>query len=645
MDDLKLIALKVESFKGCVMRDVRFDGRNAVISGRNGTGKTTHYDALCWLLFGKDAAGNMPDGKEFRIMPEADGQVAHGVMPTVEATLAVNGEEVVLRREYAEIWTKPRGAAEAVLSGHETRSYIDGVLKGDRAYKSYIASTVDERLFRLLAHVSAFCTMKDADRRALLFEMCETESDLALMTRDARFAALAGAIGKRTIEDYKSVLRADRRKLNNQLDELPVRIDECTKGMEAHVDEDFSHLAADLSELEAREQALHAEIARIENNTAAADADVQLRGLRADLRTLEAENDAHRRSQEIPVVDARPGLRRTLDELTGKLAEAKRERDRRRASVTQAELRLDEYRDAWKKAAAEQCRDAACPTCGQKLPPAQAAKVRAQFEDQKTARLSGLQKDSDRVKDGIRMDAEQIERLERRITELEGEIAQTQTALQTAAAPEEPGIEDLPDYAARKAQLMSAISATEATVHELGKDAARRASGLRLRMEEVRAGIRTLQAKQAARDNMEAARARMEAYRAQQREVSGRLDRVDRLIFDCEEFVRYKAEQVTAAINAKFGRLRFRLFDQQINGGLRDCCDILYDGKPYGTISDGEKIKAGLDAVASLSAYYGVRVPLFVDRAESVTDRPRIDTQMIWLKVTEEEELTYEFEG
>ena len=37
--------------------------------GRNGQGKTSIYDALCWLLTGKDARGNQPESEGFEIKP------------------------------------------------------------------------------------------------------------------------------------------------------------------------------------------------------------------------------------------------------------------------------------------------------------------------------------------------------------------------------------------------------------------------------------------------------------------------------------------------------------------------------------------------------------------------------------------------
>ena len=122
------------------------------------------------------------------------------------------------------------------------------------------------------------------------------------------------------------------------------------------------------------------------------------------------------------------------------------------------------------------------------------------------------------------------------------------------------------------------------------------------------------------------------------------MDKLDALLALCEEFTRYKVQSITDAINSHFGRVRFRLFREQINGGLDDCCDVMMDGKPYGSLSDGEKVKAGMDIISTLSRFYGIKMPLFIDRAESVTDMPRADMQMIQLVVRENQKLEVEIQ-
>ena len=59
------------------------------------------------------------------------------------------------------------------------------------------------------------------------------------------------------------------------------------------------------------------------------------------------------------------------------------------------------------------------------------------------------------------------------------------------------------------------------------------------------------------------------------------------------------------------------------------------NGIPYASLNNGAKINAGIDIVRTLSDYYGVKVPLFIDNAESVTEIMDADTQVICLSVSE----------
>ena len=90
-------------------------------------------------------------------------------------------------------------------------------------------------------------------------------------------------------------------------------------------------------------------------------------------------------------------------------------------------------------------------------------------------------------------------------------------------------------------------------------------------------------------------------------------------------------------MNASFRVVQFRLFRKQVNGGLTDCCDVMVDGVPYGSLNNAARINAGIDVIRTLSRFYGVSVPLFIDNAESVVSLADAGGQMIRLVVAGEE--------
>ena len=73
---------------------------------------------------------------------------------------------------------------------------------------------------------------------------------------------------------------------------------------------------------------------------------------------------------------------------------------------------------------------------------------------------------------------------------------------------------------------------------------------------------------------------------------------------------------------------------------------MVYDGIPYISVNNGMKINLGIDIINTLSMAYGVRVPLFVDNAESVTNLETCGSQIIRLVVSEnDKELRVNYEN
>ena len=109
---------------------------------------------------------------------------------------------------------------------------------------------------------------------------------------------------------------------------------------------------------------------------------------------------------------------------------------------------------------------------------------------------------------------------------------------------------------------------------------------------------------------------------------------MDKQLFLCEEYARYKVRYVEDTINRKFRFTCWKLFEEQVNGGLNDCCEATYDGVPYAALNNGMRINIGVDVISAIADHFGMKVPLVIDNAESVTSLMHIDTQVIRLVVS-----------
>ena len=171
-------------------------------------------------------------------------------------------------------------------------------------------------------------------------------------------------------------------------------------------------------------------------------------------------------------------------------------------------------------------------------------------------------------------------------------------------------------------------------------------SNLQRQIAEVRAQISQQMEIISKESLLEYSRKRVEELKEDAKNAAQCLEAIEGMLFLIDEYSRYKTKFVEDSINSLFRIARFRLFREQANGGIEDRCDVVYDGIPYISVNNGMKINLGIDIINTLSTAYGVRVPLFVDNAESVTKLEKCGSQIIRLVVSEnDKELRVNYEN
>lgn len=636
MRTIKILSLEMENFKGCAHRRLELDGRGITICGENGCGKTTHYDAVCWVLFGKDSHGNTPgERSDFQIKPHG----LRGKMPTVTLTLEVDGAAVTLKKVYRERWEKQRGSPDARFAGNTTECWIDGTPKKESDYRAYIAAIAPEETWRLLTDVYWFCRdMPWRERRAMLFDLCAVRGDAELLAEKPEFAPLQAALGRQTLDECRARLRSDRAKANKALEALPIRIDECSRSAADFAGLDFAALRMELDRKTAERDAAQAKLAEIVHDAAIEKASLRWERAQNALAALENENTAYRQAQTARQEDPRAALLREKSQALRALDGQAQTREREQAAAATAETRLQSYQTRLDAIAQEEWTyDPICPHCGQQMPENKLEEARAAFQANRAAREKTLREDAELIRSDLAARQARLAALDRELTALRAQFGEITLKLEALPAVEKAEPVDLPDYGDRKAALCSELDAAESELHRLRTDRASLENGLRGQAAALERELDTIRTQLAKEKLLEQARARMEQYEAERQTVRAEVERIDRLLYLSDEFTRYKSERITEAVNGLFDTLRFRLFTPQVNGGLAECCDALLDGKPYGTVSDGEKVKLGLDAICGLSRALGLCVPLFIDGAESVTGLPKMPMQTVRMAVREGE--------
>lgn len=637
--DIRLKQLHMENFKCHKALTLYFGGENASIYGDNATGKTSVYDALTWLLFGKDSAGNGEKNIEIKPLDSAGNVKDHQAVTEVEAVLLADGEEISLKRTYQEVWSTKRGSSEATYDGNTSEYYVDGVPCKANAYKAKVTELVDEEQFRLLTTVSYFPDkLPWQKRREALFSLFGALDDRQIMETDQRFAPLMEVMGKLPLEDFKKVVTQKRKGFLATRNEVPARISECEKTISDLSGLDFDGAEAQLSILNARRDSLNAELLAIQQNTAVQRKEIELKKAKLDVEAIERDNAAYRATQQ----SALPSISTMDEELRrarSSLDTAKRSLEMRIRDIQKCDELISTARDKWRQINAEQftAKDV-CPTCGQRLPENQIQGSIAAFEADKKRRCDELVNLSQSYKADKGYFQKEEQETRQYIQEFEANIREIEDRIRTAKdISSKTAIADMPDYAEKKSAALDAVTAIGAELTKLKEDASSAASGLKSRMSEVKAEIDRVSGIAGLRNAYEYAQRRIQELREDAQAAAENLSQLDKLLYLMEEFSRYKASFVENGINDKFRIARFRLFREQANGGVEDRCDVVYDGVPYIGLNNGMKINVGIDIINTLSRAYGVTVPLFVDNAESVTNLEKCGCQVVRLVVSDKD--------
>ena len=110
-----------------------------------------------------------------------------------------------------------------------------------------------------------------------------------------------------------------------------------------------------------------------------------------------------------------------------------------------------------------------------------------------------------------------------------------------------------------------------------------------------------------------------------------------------EQFIRLRAMDLEESINSHFEVVRWKLFDIQVNGGVKACCEATADNDngvfvEYGAnLNDGRRIQAGVDIANAVSKATGVTSPIWIDGAGELTRELHTGQQCIRLYASQED--------
>ena len=124
--------------------------------------------------------------------------------------------------------------------------------------------------------------------------------------------------------------------------------------------------------------------------------------------------------------------------------------------------------------------------------------------------------------------------------------------------------------------------------------------------------------------------------KAAEKKIAERIAELERLEFAAAAYTKADIEAVEAAINSRFDLVRWRMYEQTIEGADVETCVATIDGVPFNSLNSAGQVLAGLDIIRTFCRYYGATAPVFIDNAESISQTDfALDSQVIRLQVVE----------
>ncbi|MFW5916568.1 MAG: AAA family ATPase [Bacteroidota bacterium] len=651
---IKLLSLEIKNFQGCKELAVEPDGEDMLITGENETGKTTIFNAFYWLFFNKNAKGQST--QKFDIKPlDEDNEPIHGLETTVKGTLQVDDSQLTLEKIYKEVWRKKRGSNEKKFDGHTTDYYVSGAPVKKSEYEERIAELGEEKLFKLLTDPLYFNTQLHwRERRDILLQLQEI-TDEDIFNEDEKLKEVTEILIEDDVEKTKKALREKMNRLNDNIEQLPVRIDEVNENLPDVSELDWKEIEQEITDLKAEKKEKEQELARASEGGAVAEKKKKVSELETEMLQIKNSYTAKYEKKIAGAKEKRTTAEDDLREIRSEIKQKKRDKKDISQEIKSAKNKIEKLKNKWYELQEEKEQLQAkefpkeehdtCPTCNRPLPPGQIEEARQQFNQRKAEEIEEL---IDRQRE-INRDGKQIEQHIGELEKTSGKIDREIEKLQKKAADLEEQIDKIKDeinelqdkgkaykkdfeYQKKQAEIKS----LKEQIEKLQKGNSDELKSIEAEINELEIEIEYKQNLLSQIKSYNRGQKRIDELKDKEEELAEKYEELERQYYLCEQYEKTRAELLEDQVNDLFELAEFKLFEEQINGGIKPTCQTLHKGVPYNTgLNDGNRILVGLDIINTLSEHFDFRAPVFIDNCESVTHELESESQLIKLKAVE----------
>ena len=642
--EIKLMRMKLRNFKGIKDLKIDFKGKNTNIYGANATGKTTIFDAFKWVFFNKDSSNRT----KFSIKTlDKDNKPIHFLEHEVEVVLNVDGVNTTFKKMYSENWVKHRGQEEQELSSHENKYWIDDVPVMQKEYNERVNKLIPEALFKMITDPLYFNeTMSEDERKTVLMNIANINTnDEEIMSGYEEYKPILDNLNGRTINDYTKVLKEGIKKLNEQKAQIPIRIDELSKGLITNDETDYTKLENEKNDLNKQLDSIDEELTNVQmiaqNNMKKVEELTRKKNELNNLKfKLEVDNSNKYSSGVIK-------LENEKSVTEGRIRNASTELDQLIVENEKQENEIKKLREEWYQIESDQFeideQNFICPTCGREYPEEKITEIRERarqnFIKNQEENKNGINKEGQARKSIVEKNKLRIDELQNYLKQYNDELTEINSKLkeneenQKNAKPFD--INEVPEYKEKLSEIEKLQKEVDELVSGDTTSIKTRKAEIKVKLDEVDKLLKT-------KEEQENIRARMKQLEVEETETADKINELEHQVFLIEKFSKLKVDLFENAINSHFNLVKFKLLTENMNGAIEETCIATIDGVPFDDLNNAKKITAGLDIINTLIKFEGKSAPIFIDNRESINELYNIDTQIISLIVTNDTALRIE---
>lgn len=648
MKEILLKKLQITNFKGIKSLIVDCEGKDTVIQGDNGTGKTTVQDAFLWCLFGKDHTGRSDTNFSIKTW-DNNHKIIYHLDHEVEATLSVNGNEITLKRCYKEKWGIGNNADK--LTGHVTDYYKNGVkLETKKAYEAEVNDIIPEDVFRMIASPTYFAMLPAESQKAILFDMAGTVSDDEVASLNKEFEDLLLKLKGTNLAQFKKEIAAKKNAAKDELAGIPGRIDEVNRAIPTAanwdaIENEIKKKQAEISEIdkqiEDKSNLVKAEYER------KSGIQKQIGEKQLQRNKIENEIKSNASSDSNKIISTISDLGYNINHLERAREIDKQNKDIISNNCERASKELESLRNEYRRIFSSELTYPegvfVCPTCKRPLEPedieSKQAEMLENFNAEKARLLKANQETGRRAKDdllklqnmikdldaSLRYKEEQIENMRSKKKALEGNI------------PADQNIDDMIANDPAWIALGNEISELE---NQLKIDApAISTDDLKLSKKNLNDAIYMLKNTLSNKDLIERCNRRIKELEEQQMNANQALSDLEHSEYVINAFQKAKDAKLLEKINGMFRIATFTFTTEQLNGNDKITCTLWVNDAPYADANSAGQINVGIDIINAICKKKEITAPIFVDNAESINNIIPAISQVINLKVSKNKNL------